>query len=98
MLLGACASQQTYKAALNSWIGSNKSELLKSWGEPAKTYSQGGSTYLVYDRSGPGSGDMGYKQRVVGMGSCTTTFEIADDTIISSTFSGKDCRARTALP
>ena len=93
MLLHGCASQETYNASLNSWIGSHKSELLRSWGKPAKTYSQDGSTYLVYDKSGPGSGDMGYKQHVIDLGDCTTTFEIADDTVISSTFKGVDCRA-----
>ncbi len=95
MLLSGCASQDTYHAALDSWIGSNKSELVKSWGKPARSYSQGNSTYLIYNKSGPGTDDMGFKEAVVEMGACTTTFKLVDDTIISSEFEGENCRART---
>jgi len=95
LVLSGCASQETYHAVLDSWIGSNKSELIRSWGKPSKSYSQGNSTYLVYDKNGPGSDDMDYKKAVVTIGGCTTTFEIVDDTIISSSYKGEDCRART---
>ena len=98
MILYGCASQDTYQAALRSWIGSNKSELMKSWGQPAKSYSQGSSTYLIYNKSGPSSGDMGFKEQVIEIGSCTTTFQVVDDIVISSSFEGQNCRARTALP
>lgn len=98
MFLHGCASQETYHAAVNSWIGSSKNELMRSWGKPAESYVQGSSTYLIYNKSGPGSGDMGYKENIVELGSCTTTFEVADDTVISTRFDGQGCRARTELP
>lgn len=66
-----------------------------SWGKPSKSYSQGNLKYLVFNKSGPGSDDMDYKEAVVDIGACTTTFELVDDTIISNKFEGENCRARS---
>lgn len=90
LLLSSCASRNTYHAILGSWVGSSESELVKSWGEPLKSYSQDGSKFLVYDKGGAGSG--GYHRTAV-VSDCTTTFEVVDDTIIGSDFEGI-CRAR----
>jgi hypothetical protein len=94
MILSCCASTNTYNAALKSWIGSSESELMKSWGEPIKSYSQGNSKYLIYNKIGPSTAFMGYQKAVVDISDCTTTFELVDNTIISSEFEGRNCRAR----
>lgn len=90
LVLSSCASRGTYHAVLDSWIGSTENELVKSWGQPLKSYSQENSKYLVYDKSGPGSG--GYHEAIIDTG-CTTTFEVVDKTIISFDFEGVNCRS-----
>lgn len=47
-LLGGCASEEKYKANMDSWIGQDEVRLVRAWGPPAQAYESGGSKFMVY--------------------------------------------------
>lgn len=48
MLFSACATTEKYEAILQTWIGSQESELVRSWGPPDSFYESDGTRYLTY--------------------------------------------------
>lgn len=46
--LSACATTAGYEKVLNSWVGSQELDLVRSWGPPAQAYEAGGSKFLLY--------------------------------------------------
>lgn len=52
ILLAGCSSysEEAYKRNLNTWMGSEPIELVRSWGPPKQTYEVGGHQFLVYIR------------------------------------------------
>jgi hypothetical protein len=51
LFLVSCVSNKKIAAELNSWVGSNKQQLIQTWGPPAQTTSDGGTgEILVYAR------------------------------------------------
>lgn len=46
--LSACATTAGYEKILNTWIGSQEIDLVRSWGPPQQTYEVGGRRFLVY--------------------------------------------------
>ena len=53
LLLG-CATSQRYEEMLNTWVGKNEEELVRSWGPPSSVYDSGRSKFLTYARSAQG--------------------------------------------
>jgi hypothetical protein len=49
--LAGCATTANYEKMLNSWIGVQEIELVRSWGPPANSYSVGSNKFLVYNSS-----------------------------------------------
>lgn len=50
ILLAGCTSytKEAYKRKLNTWMGSEPIDLVRSWGPPKQTYEVGGHQFLVY--------------------------------------------------
>ncbi|MDO8888641.1 MAG: hypothetical protein Q7V16_08660 [Hydrogenophaga sp.] len=46
--LSACATTAGYEKVLNSWMGSQELELVRSWGPPAQAYEAGGRKFIMY--------------------------------------------------
>lgn len=38
-LLGGCATEEGYKKALDTWVGSTEDELVSAWGPPSNVYN-----------------------------------------------------------
>ncbi len=47
-LLTACATTAGYEKVLNSWVGAQELDLVRSWGPPAQAYEAGGRKFIVY--------------------------------------------------
>ncbi len=50
-VLVACATTTGYKKVLNSWIGAQEVDLIRSWGPPIQSYEAGGRKFIVYSSS-----------------------------------------------
>lgn len=46
--LTACATMAGYEKILNSWIGAQEIDLVRSWGPPIRSYETGGRKFIVY--------------------------------------------------
>lgn len=46
--LSACATTAGYEKVLNSWVGSQELELVRSWGPPVQAYEAGGRKFIMY--------------------------------------------------
>lgn len=46
--LMGCATTAGYEKVLNSWVGSNETEIVRKWGPPAQAYETGEAKFLVY--------------------------------------------------
>ena len=53
-LLVGCATTANYEKVLNSWVGSQESALVSSWGPPSSVYQSDGVKYLTYSKSNSG--------------------------------------------
>ena len=50
-VFSACATEEGYKKAVNSWMGSTELDLIRQWGPPQQSYEAGGRKFLVYTSS-----------------------------------------------
>lgn len=48
VVLTACATTAGYEKALNTWLGMQEIDLVRSWGPPLQTYETGGRKFIVY--------------------------------------------------
>jgi len=46
--LVGCATTAGYEKVLNSWVGAQEVDLVRSWGPPAQSYETGGRKFIVY--------------------------------------------------
>lgn len=46
--LTACATTAGYEKLVNSWVGAQEIDLVRSWGAPVQTYEAGGRKFIVY--------------------------------------------------
>ncbi len=46
--ISGCATSAGYKKVLNSWIGTQEIDLVRSWGAPVQSYETGGRKFIVY--------------------------------------------------
>ena len=54
VLLFGCATTANYEKVLNSWVGSQESALVSSWGPPSSVYQSDRVKYLTYSKSNSG--------------------------------------------
>ncbi len=50
-LLTACTTKQEHESTLSSWVGSEESSLIASWGPPTSFYESGDIKYLTWGHS-----------------------------------------------
>ena len=86
----SCAERTEFQRSLGSWVGSNETQLIKSWGQPEKIISQGHTRYLVYQHRGPGKTESP-AQAADTITDCVITFESLDEVIVSSRYEGTRC-------
>ncbi len=48
LALSACATTAGYEKVLNSWVGSQEIDLVRSWGPPAQSYETGRRKFIAY--------------------------------------------------
>lgn len=48
VFLASCATTAGYEKLLNSWIGAQEIDLVRSWGPPIQSYETGGHKFIVY--------------------------------------------------
>ena len=46
--LSGCATTAGYEKVLNSWVGAQEIDLVRSWGPPVQVYEAGGRKFTVY--------------------------------------------------
>lgn len=50
-VLASCATTAGYEKLLNSWVGAQEIDLVRSWGPPIQSYETGGRKFIVYSSS-----------------------------------------------
>lgn len=74
-LLSACATTAEYERILNSWVGVQEIDLVRTWGPPIQAYETGGRKFIVYESRRnvfiPGTAPT-YQTNVVGNTAYTT--------------------------
>jgi uncharacterized membrane protein len=48
LVLSACATTAGYEKMLDSWVGAQEIDLVRSWGPPAQAYEAGGRKFIAY--------------------------------------------------
>lgn len=89
MLLSACATPDGYERILNTWLNSDKQNLIETWGIPTNTYKLNDNIeYFSYLKTSISSinGDV-YNWK------CETTFTIEDNKVVSWKYNGNSCEA-----
>jgi hypothetical protein len=92
LALFGCSERTALQHLLGSWVGANETQLVKHWGQPDKTISQGHTRYLLYSKSGPAR-TAGQDSSIVAVSDCLITFESLDEIIVSSRYEGAGCGA-----
>lgn len=89
VLLSGCATSEGYNRILNTWLDSDKQNLIETWGVPTNTYRLNDHIeYLSYLRTSISSVDGNiYNWK------CETTFTVEDNKITSWKYNGNNCEA-----
>ena len=73
--LSACATTAGYEKVLNSCVGAQEIDLVRSWGPPVQSYEAGGRKFIVYSSRRnvymPGTAPS-YQTNVIGNTAYTT--------------------------
>ncbi len=51
LTLAGCATTENYKAILDTWVGAEEIDLVRSWGAPDQAYDSSGVRFLTYNSS-----------------------------------------------
>lgn len=91
----SCATTAGYEEVLNSWVGSDISMLIESWGPPSQTYNlPDGRTMYTWDTSSGAVAAPAGRFAVAVPRGCTTTFTVDDIGIVQSwRYEGNSCRS-----
>lgn len=77
LMLASCATTAKYEKILNSWVGDDELNLVRSWGPPQQAYEAGGHKFIVYsnDRNVfvPGQAPT-YQTNVIGNTAYTNSY------------------------
>jgi hypothetical protein len=49
VLLAACATTEGFEKILDSWVGAQEIDLVRSWGPPVRSYEAGGRKFIAYE-------------------------------------------------
>ena len=49
VLLAACATNAGFEKILDSWVGAQEIDLVRSWGPPVRSYEAGGRKFIAYE-------------------------------------------------
>lgn len=49
VLVAACATKEGFEKILNSWVGAQEIDLVRSWGPPVRAYEAGGRKFISYE-------------------------------------------------
>lgn len=98
----ACATTAKYEAKLNSWVGSDVSALMTSWGAPSATFDMpNGNKMYIYSFEGGTQTFANYNQFTNQAYAynvtywCKTTFITgSDNKILTWKWEGNSCRSR----
>lgn len=75
LALSACATTAGFEKVLNSWVGAQEIDLVRSWGPPVQAYEAGGRKFIVYSSRRnvylPGTAPT-YQTNVIGNTAYTT--------------------------
>lgn len=89
LLLSGCATSEGYNRMLNTWLDSDKQNLIETWGVPTSTYKLNDHIeYFSYLRTSVSSLD-----GTVYNLKCETTFTIKDNKVASWKYNGNNCEA-----
>lgn len=73
--LSGCATTAGYEKVLNSWVGAQEIDLVRSWGPPVQVYEAAGRKFTVYSAKRnvylPGTSPT-YQTNVIGNTAYTT--------------------------
>ena len=91
----ACATVGGYKKRVASWVGSDVSQLIQSWGPPSQTYKMpDGQTMYTWIFNGGVVVSPFFGSYVASQRYCKTTFTAAaNNVIVRWQFEGSACRA-----
>jgi hypothetical protein len=92
-LLSSCATTGDYEKVLNSWIGSDISRLIESWGPPTDTYRMpdGRTLYTWFFDGGAVAMPFGNMAYAVSR-SCKTTFTVGTNGVVQTwRYEGNAC-------
>ena len=79
LLITTFGCSNNYHVMIRNWVGIDERDLIRGWGQPAKTYESAGSKFFVYHEDG-GSPT-----------GCDTTFEIVGGVVDSFDYEGEGC-------
>lgn len=51
LILTGCATSANYEKVVDTWLGSDEAELIRSWGTPSSVYQSGNTKFLEYSSS-----------------------------------------------
>ncbi len=89
LFISNCATSAGYDRILNTWMDSDKRNLIETWGVPTSTYKLDNHVeYLSYLRTSVYSIDGN-----VYNWKCETTFTIEDDKVAAWKYTGNNCEA-----
>lgn len=76
LFLAGCATEENYKAVLDSWLGSDADRLVLSWGPPNRQHTfADGRRMLTYDKSRTAQiGGHSYTEPVYNYATGTTVY------------------------
>lgn len=99
LVLAGCATQAKYKEVLDSWVGSSESDVVATWGVPARTHEAQGLRVLEYydsKESYSAAYNKFTKTTEVSKDSwdCLTRFIFRGGKLESYTFQGPACRSK----
>jgi hypothetical protein len=98
---GPTATEEGYRAMLDTWVSGSELTLVREWGVPFTVYTAGEHKFLVYKNHVLHYNPDGYNDQDVPKVdyhiSCTTTFEIAGGKVLNYQYKGSACQA-LALP
>lgn len=105
-ILAACETTSGDQSIMNSWMGAQEDDLVRSWGPPVQSYESGGRKFIVYEShrniylpgTAAGAGAIGGSPGMNVNLSCTTTFELNGSKVILWANKGNDCKTRKWTP
>lgn len=89
IIVSGCATSEGYNRILNTWLNSDKQNLIETWGVPTSTYKLNEHVeYISYLKT-----SISYINGNIYNWKCETTFTIKDNKVTSWKYNGNSCEA-----